>query len=364
MIATATSPRFRRFTILTAGLFTTIALAAGCAAPGEDAFDSIPTTTAISADDHDADLAVLEEGNVEEALQQIVDDVEEDFGGTVSLAVEGDDSAHLAGSDGSEPAWSTIKVPIAIAALRDGAPEELVDSAIKESDNDAAYTLWQQVEWAEGSAQESIEALLNDFESNVEMEQAFGMSTWKVKDQARFASRLGCVPEFEYVYEAMQDIVDWQQWGLATLEGVHSKGGWGLDDTNGVYTSRQLGVMPVASQNDVPGGAIGVALSMSWDTWGQDSDAAEEAGYDSTEDLAAAALNEIALRMETVIEKALETGQLKAVDDCIKAEESAAEASRSKEAASPEESEEAESTDEPTATVSSTRNRGESDDAE
>lgn len=127
------------------------------------------------------DVEILEDENLAAAMEQIVSDVEDKYGATVSLAVVGDTDEHLAGGEGAEPAWSTIKVPIAIAALRDGADESLVDAAIKESDNDAAYALWQQVEWTEGSAIESIEKLLNDFESDVEMDQAFGMSTWKGK---------------------------------------------------------------------------------------------------------------------------------------------------------------------------------------
>ena len=296
---------------LTVALSASIALLTGCAMPGGPGAPTATTSSAAPGFVQEEDIKVLEDENLAAAMEQIVSDVEEEYAATVSLAVVGDTDEHLAGAEGAEPAWSTIKVPIAIAALRDGADETLVDAAIKESDNDAAYALWQQVEWTEGSAIESIEKLLNDFESDVDMDQAFGMSTWKVKDQARFASRLGCVPESEYVYDAMHDIVEWQKWGLSGLDDVHSKGGWGLDDSDGEYTSRQMGVMPV------DGGEVGIAISTSWMTWDDDMSFLDDTEYDAVEDISAAALDEIASRLETLIDKALETGELKPVDDCF-----------------------------------------------
>src|SRR5699024_12476509 len=124
---------------------------------------------------------------------------------------------------------------------------------------------WNKVEWTEGKAQESIETLLKDFDSEVEMKEAYGMSTWNVKDQARFASRFGCVPEADYVYDAMRDIVDWQKWGLAGLEDVHSKGGWGLDDEDVEDTSRQIGVLPGDDGN------LGIGIPTLWSTWTGDA---------------------------------------------------------------------------------------------
>src|SRR5699024_3069601 len=296
---------------LSATLAGSLLVLSGCSVSGTPGAPTATTSSVASDSVHADDIAVMEEEDLEAAMEHIATDVGEEFGATISLAIVDDKKDFLAGDDGSEPAWSTIKVPIAIAALRDGADEELVDAAIKESDNDAARALWNKVEWTEGNAQESIETLLKDFDSEVEMNDAFGMSTWKVKDQARFASRLGCVPEADYVYDAMRDIVDWQKWGLAGLEDVHSKGGWGLDDEDGEYTSRQIGVMPV------DGGNIGIAISASWNTWEDDSEFLDDTDYDAVEDVSAAALDEVASRLEALIAHALETGELTAVDDCV-----------------------------------------------
>ena len=251
-------PLPRRAIALTAA--ASIAVLTGCSTlsgPGA------PTaTTSSTAEDTVIadDVAVLEDENLEAALAHLAEDVEKEFGATVSLAVVDGKQDFLAGAD--------------------------------------------------GSAQHSIEELLDSFDSEVETDEAFGMSTWKVKDQARFASHLGCIPEAEYVYDAMSDIVDWQKWGLSGLDGVHSKGGWGLDEDDGEYTSRQIGVMPV------DGGEIGIAVSASWQTWDDDNSYLEDSGYDAVEDISAAALDEIASRLEILIEKALETGELDPVNDC------------------------------------------------
>lgn len=304
----ATNPTPRR--VLTIAAAASVAVLTGCSGITGPGAPTATTSSTAAVSDIADDIAVYEDEDLEAAMAHLVEEVEEEFGATVSLAVVDSKRDYLAGSDGSEPAWSTIKVPIAIAALRDGADEELVDAAIKESDNDAALALWNQVEWAEGSAQHSIEELLDSFDSEVSMDEAFGMSTWKVKDQARFASHLGCIPEAEYVYGAMREIVDWQKWGLSGLDGVHSKGGWGLDEDDGEYTSRQIGVMPV------DGGEIGIALAASWQTWDDDADFVDESDYDGVEDIAAAALDELASRLEVLIDEALKSGDLSPVNDC------------------------------------------------
>ena len=72
---------------------------------------------------------------------------------------------------------------------------------------------------------------------------------------------------------------------------MHSKGGCGLDEDDGEYTSRQIAVMPV------DGGEIGIAVSASWQTWDDDNSYLEDSEYDAVEDISAAALDEIASRL-------------------------------------------------------------------
>ena len=98
--------------------------------------------------------------SVRTQLDRAVDKTARKYHAKVGVAISAGDDTIAVGDKGKGPVWSTIKVPIAIAALKDGADKSLVDLAIKESDNDAAYALWSQVKWREGSADKAVEELL------------------------------------------------------------------------------------------------------------------------------------------------------------------------------------------------------------
>ncbi len=150
-------------------------------------------------------------------------------------------------------AWSTIKVPIAVAALRndpDGLLDGYAEAAITYSDNAAAGTLWSSL----GSdAAQAVQQVLDEADdvmpggpwphTTVEND-AFGATEWSLVDQVRFASQLPCLPQTATVTELMSHITDEQRWGLGTLDGAIFKGGWGPDDDTGIYLVRQFGLVP------------------------------------------------------------------------------------------------------------------------
>ena len=67
----------------------------------------------------------------------------------VAVSAVGNGQAPMTWGDWQEgPAWSTIKVPLVIAAYRQGNPPQVTDmmkAAITESDNAAAESLWAQL---------------------------------------------------------------------------------------------------------------------------------------------------------------------------------------------------------------------------
>src|SRR5699024_11291491 len=101
-----------------------VAVLTGCSGITGPGAPTATTSSTAAVSDIADDIAVYEDEDLEAAMAHLVEEVEEEFGATVSLAVVDSKRDYLAGSDGSEPAWSTIKVPIAIAALRDGRSEE------------------------------------------------------------------------------------------------------------------------------------------------------------------------------------------------------------------------------------------------
>src|SRR5215211_6351064 len=99
------------------------------------------------------------------------DQLERELGGR-SGAVFSVDAAPVTqvGSLQSGPAWSTIKVPLAIAALNQPGADRLVEDAVSASDNDAARALWKLLgpPAAAASAVEAVLAAAGDEETRVE----------------------------------------------------------------------------------------------------------------------------------------------------------------------------------------------------
>lgn len=278
---------------------TAVSLAACAAVTGCSRPDNAPGPM------EETDHSVMRTGqasdyDIKAALNEVIRGVETDFEDyeiRAGVAVADSTGAVQVGLRGEEPTWSTVKVPIAIAALRDGASSDLVDLAIKESDNDAAYALWSHVGWNEGDAGHAVKKLLAEYDSRGELEEPFGYSTWLLKDQAVFGSHLPCIPEAEYVYEVMDQIVAWQDNGLDKLPDTRAKGGWGLSEEDNSYTHRQLGVRDTGS-----GGSVGLAIEVT-----MPGVSAEQA---------IPALNVLAAGVDRVVTEALDAGTLKPVEEC------------------------------------------------
>ena len=152
------------------------------------------------------------------------------------------------------------------------------------------------MKWNEGVASSALKELLDDYGSTGELEEPFGYSRWLLKDQAVFGSHLPCIPEAEYVYEAMDEIVAWQDNGLDKLPNTRAKGGWGLAEEDNVYTHRQVGV------RDTNGGSVGLSIEVTMPG--------------ESADKAISALNVLAAGVDRSVTDALDAGALTPVKDC------------------------------------------------
>lgn len=161
------------------------------------------------------------------------------------------------------PAWSTIKVPLAIAATRhDPNTASLIERAITASDNAAADELWASL-GDPAAAAAAVHQVLTDGANPdvyVQAEQIrppyspYGQTIWAQADAARFAWTLPCIPDADPVLAQMRNIASGQQWGLAALDNTATKGGWG-PDPDGNYLARQIGVYQTET------GALGLAIA-------------------------------------------------------------------------------------------------------
>ncbi len=160
-------------------------------------------------------------------------------------------------------AWSTIKVPLAIAALRrnPARAHDLVVKAITESDNEASERLWSHL-GDPARAALRVQAVVQecgDAATVVESQRtrppftAFGQTQWSLDGQARFAAGLPGLGDAATVIDLMRRLTPDQRWGLAA-KGIAAKAGWGpglADD----YLVRQFGILPTESAH------VGVALA-------------------------------------------------------------------------------------------------------
>lgn len=178
-----------------------------------------------------------------QALQSAVDMAVAAFGGTAGIAVSDGVTATSAGDDTAYPAWSTSKVPIAIAALRqDPSLTAPAAAAITASNNEAAETLWLSLPagaadqvLAEGGAPVTMNTVKIRPEFSV-----FGQTAWSPSSQATFAANLPCVEGSAPVLELMGQVNSDQTYGIGQLPGARFKGGWG-PDPSGSYQVRQFG---------------------------------------------------------------------------------------------------------------------------
>lgn len=166
----------------------------------------------------------------------------------------------LLGEWSSGPAWSTMKVPLAIAALRaEESPEVIgpMTAAITQSDNAAADLLWQSLGDPETAAGQ-VDAVLHEVGDPTKVQSqrirpefsAFGQTDWSLADQTRFLAAAACDKRNAPILKLMGEIADDQQWGLGTIADTRFKSGWGPSEA-GVYLVRQIGLVPVEADQVV-----------------------------------------------------------------------------------------------------------------
>lgn len=183
--------------------------------------------------------------------------------GRVGLVVTpvGSDVGQSFGGLKTGRAWSTMKVPVSLAAERHGGSTvtALENKAITFSDNDAAGALWGVMGGGRASA-DAVTAVLREghdtatrVSSEADAPPSYpGYTQWALVDQSRFAAHLPCMPGSTHILDLMGHVAANQQWGVAKLRKDAKatsavKGGWGpVDSTTGKYIVRQVAVISTA----------------------------------------------------------------------------------------------------------------------
>lgn len=169
----------------------------------------------------------------------------------VALAPVGGGDVYTFGDQTPRVAWSTIKVPLALAAKRKNGWMPEIENAIVDSDNDAALALRKSL-GSPSSGRNQVEAVFRDGGDTttrvVEIkadDETFGLTPWPLEGAATFGSNLPCLDDSKEIVRLMGRVADNQEWGIRTMDAPKKtsvKGGWGPGDEGGVEV-RQLGLI-------------------------------------------------------------------------------------------------------------------------
>ncbi|GGK43730.1 hypothetical protein [Nocardia camponoti] len=257
--------RHRRVITLLATAATAFTLVSGCAKPPREATPTPTVTVPTIAPDPGAVVGPGVSIALPGSLAADFAAARASFRGTAGLTIMpvGGDKMVTFGDWTTGPAWSTMKVPLAVAVLRRGSTyASAASTAITASDNDAADTLWQSL-GAGDNAAKAVEEILREGGDPVTTvpptrtrsdASAFGQADWSLANQVRFAANLPCLPGNERVVGYMGQITPSHRWGLGAFNSADFKGGWG-PDTSGKYLVRQFGLI------DTPSGRVAVAFA-------------------------------------------------------------------------------------------------------
>jgi hypothetical protein len=156
-----------------------------------------------------------------------------------------------------QPAWSTIKVPLVMAAMRQRSidrPTPPMVAAITESDNAAAESIWESLGDPVTAAAE-VGNVLHDTGDPTIVESrklrsdysASGQTGWSLTNQAIFLSVAACDGRNQSVLDLMGQVTADQRWGVGALPDAKIKGGWG-PSSSGRYLVRQIAIVPVGQR--------------------------------------------------------------------------------------------------------------------
>lgn len=240
-----------RVTLVILGLTTSV-LAAGACGGGDEARGGPPPRAARTEL-----LSAADRRSFARLSQQL--------GGRIGVSVSGvgrSPSIERLGRLRGGVAWSSIKVPIAVAVIRkSGAKPNMspLRRAITASDNQAAEQLWSLL-GAPGAAGRAVERVLaeaGDSATQVQRRRvragftSFGQTPWSLTSQQRFIAGLPCLRASSQVLRLMGQVIPSQRWGLGSSRlPARFKGGWG-PDTSGRYLVRQMGLLELPNGRSV-----------------------------------------------------------------------------------------------------------------
>jgi hypothetical protein len=131
-------------------------------------------------------------------------------------------------------AWSTMKVPVIVAAIAAGRADwDAIEAAITRSDNDAAFRLWERLDDGAGDVEAVLRRAGDELttlarEADPRGHSSFGRTVWTLTAAVGFYGALArgellSAEDTERVLDAMSRVVPDQRWGLGAIPGSASR---------------------------------------------------------------------------------------------------------------------------------------------
>ncbi|MEL4503678.1 hypothetical protein AAEX63_02095 [Luteococcus sp. H138] len=254
-------------TLLLSGAITGAFLTTGAVVPAADAAPPAVAQAPLAQQIQPTTLpaeeaALLPQAATGREVSALVQRLERKHGALISVAVLPVGSTATPWQTGrlkNAAAWSTSKVPVAIAAQRKyprGAKTRArMRAAITASDNAAAEELFRSLGTSRQAAAATTAVIRAGGDRHTVVPSVrkrrgytiFGQTGWSPANQARFTASLPCRGDAASTLSLMGQVRSDQRWGLGSIRGARFKGGWG-PERNGRYTVRQLGVVTVKGQ--------------------------------------------------------------------------------------------------------------------
>ena len=209
-----------------------------------------PVVSASSAPTTSASAGTT--GKAKDKIAGEVSRIEQSRGAQIQVSWLESGQIQTAGSLQDLPAWSTSKVPVAMAIYAQGkadANSGNISAAIQASDNAAAEALWQGLGGSDSQRAQAVTAILRqagDGHTTVPSTRLrsgftiFGQTQWSTTDQLQFLQNFNSLPGAAQLKSHMYATYGNQRWGIGRLPNSAVKGGWG-PTLSGGYTARQIG---------------------------------------------------------------------------------------------------------------------------
>ncbi|GAC57061.1 hypothetical protein GOHSU_16_00180 [Gordonia hirsuta DSM 44140 = NBRC 16056] len=194
----------------------------------------------------------------------------------LALVPVGGGTPLLLGDQTPHDAWSTIKVPVALAAERLHGANRAESRALVDSDNRSARILMRSLgDPAQAAA--AVTEVLREGHSTTTVQRAAdgqwpqaGETVWPLADSATWTAHLPCLAGSAHILELMSHVGPTQDWGLQQIPGDRTavKGGWGRNDDDSGYVVRQIGLITLDDGRQVAVSMSAHAPGMTFDTGG------------------------------------------------------------------------------------------------